>query len=438
MLRSLFSSRKDVGPSSGISSRHRDSNPGMGRKKKQSDADQIKRQEIEEEMERRKGAIVKDTSVTSMKHNFSEEEESLASKLERHRAGQLFKYAVISTPPPPDRSSILSKVRNYKPKSDIVQSSLDDLPAINLIDNFTEFRMSAAIGNSVIKNLPPYTIITDVLVHYMPMDTFFAVSHPLQIQINDFRKNEGTTVRHYELTDKGAYNILFCLDYSTMTSDLDDLSLSFSCNANDFKKGKAWAAVKVIVRMMHTSFPQKSNLQETMGVTLWAHSDLEDYVTDPTSMDGLITGEALKLLKESYRRGDIEDLVTPRDNKKQLNVARTVVGESGGGLHPDLLMDTMKEQALQMERKKNVQVDNVVNIGPLRAPNQQAIPSKSAMKKPNPLAAGRAMIDEDDDEGSVDPKDSYSAAGSSNETEELPVRPERLSNLVHQKFEDVI
>lgn len=419
------------------------SHPRVSGRKNQKSIEMAAAKEAQEELERRKGAIIKDLSTTSMKHDFSDENDTLASKLERHRAGNLFKYAVISTAPPKDRGSILEKVRSFRAKNDVVLSSLDDLPAINLINNFTEFRLSQALGQVKLSSLPPYTIVTDVLVHYIPMDTFFAISHPLEIQINDFRKSEDTTVRHYTLTDKGAYNILFCMDYSTMTTDLEDMSLSFACNATGFREGKAWAAVKIIIRMSHGTFPQKANLQETIGVTLWAHSDLEDYLVDPTSMDGTISGEALKLLKQAYLRGDIEDLVTPRDNKKQMNLARTVVGESGANLPPDLMIESMREQALSEERKRSARFGGVTNIGDSMKSTPVTYPIKPAMKKTSPFEAGRAAMGKDEQEnesnskqGDMKPGDSYSNAGSSTATEDVGREPERLSKLSDYHFQN--
>jgi hypothetical protein len=444
MLRNLLGRGKSAEKSSQGGSGHGDHSDRRGGKKAKQYDELVRKEKETEEAERRKGTIVKDTSVTSMKHKFSDEEESLASKLERHRSGSMFKYAVISTAPPKDRGSILSKVRTFKAKTDLIQTSLDDLPAINLKDNYTEFRLSQALGNTKLSSLLPYTTVTDVLVHYVPMDTFFATSHPLDIQINDFRKNEDTVARKYTLTDKGSYNILFCMDYSTLTTDLDDLSLSLSCNVTDFREGKAWASIKVVVRMTHSSFPQKFNLQETIGVTLWAHSDLEDYVTDPTTMDGTITGEALKLLKQSYQRGEIEDLVTPRDNKKQMNLARTVVGESGGRIAPDLLMDSMKENALLQERAKSASFGGVQEAGSAAFNPSRGGQIKSAMKKESPFARGRALMEEEGIQisranslKSVGPEDSQSVLSSHDSTEEIPPDPVRLSKLSNYDFKKI-
>lgn len=352
------------------------------------------------EQSRRKGEVMKNAPVNDIRHNFASEEDSLEDKLMRHRTGSYFKYATIVTAPPPDRSRLLERMRNFKAVNDYQHRSLDDLPAIDLKGNYCEFQLSQALQTVGRQPLPPYTLVSEVLVHYVPMDTFFALQCPAVFQINDFRKVQDTVVREYELTDKGSYNILFCLDYSVRTEDVGDLVLSVACNQKLFREGIAWGTMKVVIRMTHLQFPIKANLQETIGVTLWAHSDLEDYISNPFKQSGLITGEALSELKKAFKRGDIEDLVTPSDNKRQLNAARTVVGESSRDVPVDSIMEIMKTKAL---------AETKANLG------------TKGGNKTNPLAKGREMMandkeeEEESDQGMEDdisPDDSFSNAGS--------------------------
>lgn len=427
-----------------------------------------------EDFEDRKSKAVEELGNIRIRHGYNDEIETLEDKIRRHRSGEIFKYAVIATSPPANRGLLLSRLRTAKLPDDVHDVSLDQLPPIDIIDNYCEFKVSLALGLNKKSKLPPYTLVSSILVHYVPMDTFLAVSCPLRLSLVDHRKKADQTVREYELSDKGAYNILFTMDYSMRTDDLPDLVLTAACNQQTFKKGKAWGAMKIVAKLSHMDFPQKANLEEVIGVSVWAHSDLEEHMTNPTKQSGLITSEAFKLMKEAYKRGEIEDVMAARDNKMSMNVAKTVVGSALPNVPVSQGMDLM---ARMMEDPHEVKTRNPhqkgVSIGSAtrmsgetfmdrpttREGNGGQFP-KSAMKKQNPFEVGRALMAEEEESrnssprirslascestedlgnlsGEVGPEDSFSNASSSNEVAGIRGGPEFLSKIANDKFESI-
>jgi len=331
----------------------------------------VERQELEEEFMRRKGAIMNNTEMTSEKVDFSMGTMGLVDRLEAHPAGKLLKNVVISNEPPPDRELNIQRLRRYKPQNDFAKMTLSDVPLIELNSEFLEFPITDAMTSDQFSKLKNFVLVSDVFFHFIPMDSFFSVSSPVMFQINDFRKVDNTRMRDYPLTHSGGYNILMSLDYCVAKKDMHHLSLSVSTSLNSFRKGTIWGAIKVILTLSHMDFPVKSNIQETMGVLHLADSDLQEYISDPRSSDGVITPQALMLLRQHYKRGEIENINAPRDDKKEVNVAATVVGEDIGSVNARDLLSGMRQNYLEKERER-VQIQN--------APAPHA-PLKSALSK---------------------------------------------------------
>jgi len=278
----------------------------------------------------------------------------LVDKLEAHPAGKMLKNVVISNEPPPDRELNIHRLRRFKPQNDFSKLTLSEVPEFDLSEEFMEFSIVEAMTSSQFSQLKPYVLVSDVFIHYIPLDSFYSVSSPVIFRLNDFRKVDDTCMREYPLTHSGGYNILMTLDYCVAKKDLHHLSLSISTSLSSFRKGSSWGAAKVLLTISHMDFPVKANIQETMGVLHLADSDLNEFISDPRSSDGVITPHALTLLRGHYKRGEIENVNLPRDDKKEVNLAKTLIDEDIESVNVRDLMSDMREQALRRERERSM------------------------------------------------------------------------------------
>jgi len=247
----------------------------------------------------------------------------LTDKLESHKAGTLFKYAVINNKPSDDRTNLMRRLRSFRAGSSVKDVTLNDISAILLREESTSFKLSEAYGVSKSEASGSFILIDSILVHYIPMDSFVCEQSVISIQVNDFRKVNGTCVRRANISSTMGYNLVFTLDYCVQAADLDRMTLSFQCEGQDFQQGTSWAAVKVVVQMRVLDFPQRAPLTDTSGCMIFADTDLEKYMTDPRQIDLVTTPEAMSILRNLHQRKEIENKTIPKNDKKELNTAKT-------------------------------------------------------------------------------------------------------------------
>nr|QYF49545.1 MAG: movement protein [Jiangsu sediment phenui-like virus] len=318
------------------------------------------------ESERELGAIRRGVDDSYFASGMPTKEPTLGGKVDSHRAGELFKYAVIANAPSTERVGLFDKLRSYKPASRVASLTLNDVPAIRMLGNEVNFPLKRAVQQNIFKGAEDFVLIDCVLVHFVPLDSLVNDKSVITVQINDFRKREGTTQRAAKIDNKMGYNILFSLDYCVETRDMDKMTLSFACPANDFQEGISWGTVKVVIQLQFLSFPRRMPLQETLGVMVMSDTDLDKYAYDPRMFDIVLTPDVLNELRGMKERGEIENLTVARDDKKELETARTILMPNGGNEEVGSIISRMKEMQLlknrqdaaAIERRKKLQEMN--------------------------------------------------------------------------------
>lgn len=315
---------------------------------------------------------------------------ALSDKLESHRAGSLFKYAVITNAPSDERTSIIRKLRSYKPQSTVDTMTLDQIPPVRLIGDCITMNLSQVLDPSAMKSNADYISVDCILIHFIPLDSFANDKSVVTIQLNDLRKVTNTIAREAHVDNTMGYNILFFLDYCVEKVDMRKLTLSFSCGSKEFQPTSAWGAVKVIAQLQLRSFPIRLPLMGTTGVMLLSDTDLERYDCDPRGLDLVVTAEALKKLQEAFQRGEIENRTVASSDKRELNVAKTVVGPSGDSEDVGSVIERMAHTKLLQERQAQAQIHNKIKLQNLK-PSE--IPLKSAMKMQGQKTDGDQLED---------------------------------------------
>jgi hypothetical protein len=348
MLRKLLglggqSPARDVGVRRGGSS-NRKSPSGRGPGKDEAEADRAR--------------ALENTEVRESKFDFPTTRMSMVDRLESHRKGSLFKYAVISSAPPKNRGSILDRLRTYQPPNDQTNVRLDDLPPLLLSDEYTCVNLSQAIDGKNPGLKKPFCMISDIFIHYVPLDTFLSTQSTVEVMLNDGRKMDEDVVRHASFSSNAGYNVLMTLDYCIETKDINLLNLTFSRHVSKFKKGKSWAMCKVLIGIDFFDYAKRSNIQETLAVCQFAETDLAQFMTDPRGTDQVITSEGLRQMRETFASGDIENLTKPRSDQKSMGTAMTILGNGGdlGDCEPEEVIEAIKEKALQEQRIKAQQM----------------------------------------------------------------------------------
>jgi len=225
-------SNRDVGNGKQSTS-HRRSSSGRGPKKDEAEADRAR--------------ALENTEVRESKFDFPTTRMSMVDRLESHRRGSLFKYAVISSAPPKNRGSILDRLRTYQPPNDQTNVRLDDLPPLLLADEYTCVNLLQAIDGKNPGLKKPFCMISDIFIHYVPLDTFLSTQSTVEVMLNDGRKMDEDVVRHASFSSNAGYNVLMTLDYCIETKDISLINLTFSRHVSKFKKGKSWAMCKVLI-----------------------------------------------------------------------------------------------------------------------------------------------------------------------------------------------
>lgn len=337
--------------------------------------------------------------VREVKPPFPEFSMTLKDRIQSHRGGSLFKYAVISSKPPKNAGVILDRLRTFKPPIQHEMIRIDDLPPLLLKDDYLKVDLSRSLQSIRQRSSLPFCMITDVFIHYVPLSSFYSKGSTLNVEIIDNRILEESVVRRASVTRNASYNILMSLDYCIETKDLGLIDLSFTTHNSQFKKGLSWGMAKILVGLNFFDVAQRFNIQETLAVIQWSESDLQDFVTDPKFTDVVITPEALKQLKERFRAGEIEDLTNPRDDEMIVNTAATIIGQSGGsGRSPaNAVMEIMRRKAKMQSTKESEESElHMDDFNSSASRPRSKAPIKSVLKN----KVGFASIESDSDTSS--------------------------------------
>jgi len=372
--------------------------------KRKNDEESARNKLKKKDNDRKVGLILSNIEQGSLTYTQDLPKLGMVDRLEAHPAGKLLKNAVISGRPPKDREQNLERLRHFKAKNNIDTLTVDELPDIELAGDHLMLSMRDALTDEQYDSMGKYVLISDIFVHYIPMVSFMTVAHTVNFSICDFRATDEAIVRGFPISHTTGENILFTLDYCVAKKDIQEITLAISTSLNTYRAGVQWGAIKVVIQMHHMSFPIKANMQETLGVMHLSDTDLKNYISDPRFSDGVLTPQAFQMLKESYQRGEIEDLTKHVNDKKEVNLARTEVG----ALDPEAdvidLMRDMKEKALIKQRQQNGAEKN----------REMAVRLKPALKQTTrPLSP--SVVD-DEDENDIGPGDSHSVV--SEETEQ--------------------
>lgn len=339
----------------------------------------------DEESLRRQGEIMGRAEMNVLPMGLTKSPIDLEEHLNAHRAGTLMKQVVISNQPPPDRELHMTRLRKFKPQNDFSKLLLSDIVPFNLMDEYTELNLAMVVDQKTRQSMKPYCLVSDVFIHYIPLDTFHTRSFPVEVSINDFRKLEDNTMRYFKFSHTAGYNILMTLDYCIQTKDLEYLTLAISTKLNSFKKDLAWGTVKVIVSLIHFDFPVKTNLQETRGVMHLSDSDLIDHLSDPRGADGILSAEAMRLLREGYVRGEVENVLLAQDNEKDINPDPTALLRAQPEQNAAELLRGLRDMSKGMKSS-----DTLV-------PDSTSERPSNVIKK-NPFQVGKDLIEEDEKE----------------------------------------
>jgi hypothetical protein len=320
--------------------------------------------ELQREVDARRDQILMATENREMKHNYPAETFTLADKMDSHRKGNHFKYAVVSNKPTEDQAGALGWLRNFRPNTKHDTLRLSQIKPILLNSSYTELNLVDVIKEMGTMSELPFCMISEVFIHYVPLDTFLSRSAIVEISLTDGRRVDKVPIRRSTITSTASYNILMCLDFCVETTDLADMTLTFASHNNNFLEGKSWAMCKVIVGLDFFEIARRANIRETMAVLQWADSDLLDFVADPRFVDVVVTNESLRLLRLMHKSGDIENTYEPSNDAKEMITAATIIGMSGDpeeGTVPGRI-SLMKGAYYQQEQERLREIDESTTI----------------------------------------------------------------------------
>lgn len=355
-------------------------------------------EKVEKQMLRLRDETLKNVPEHEQRHVFPDDTYSLIDRMDSHQKGRRFKYAVISTQPVADQSGALNWLRGYKPKNEKANVLLDDISPLNISGEFAYVDLEQALRGYGEESRKEYCLISDVFVHYVPLIPFQSNSQAVDICIRDDRYAEPRIVRQARISGNVSYNILMSLDYCFQTKDLSDFKLTIACHQKSLKDGKTWAMARVIVGLSFFTMAVKNNVRETMAVIQWADSDLQEYVTDPTRIDMLVTAEGYKRLKQRKAAGELENTTEPEDDLMGMVTAATVINGTKSSKDAPVsgLVQLMKSRAREQELSRDEERVLEDAFAPsLADPNELTMTTSPGAKKarfrsPPPSMSGRS------------------------------------------------
>jgi hypothetical protein len=327
------------------------------RQKEEEDNVMLKLTEANEELQARvKDLAMSKAEASAMKVDFSQGTMGLVDRLRSHSKGNFFKYAVISTEPPPDRAQNIDRLRTFRPKNAPTHHRFDDIPAVDMIGNYQEFSIEDIFTHQSRSEMKPYVLVSDIFVRYTPMDSFITMSNVVDFRILDMRKIRDQSIRHYPLSHNAEYAFLFALDYCFRACDLKYLKLTVSTQMNDFIEDVAWGNVKIYVNAVSYHLPVRAEMQETLGVIHVSNSDFKEFMSDPRNGDGVLTSEGMKLMRQLHAGGEIQNMMEASNDEMEMNQAKTVFMSQDNVGDGDMMtiMRSMRENALAEQRKQNL------------------------------------------------------------------------------------
>jgi len=312
------------------------------------------------------GKIKRNMDEEQLASGMPTQHQSLMDKMDSHRSGTLFKYAVITNKPSDERQGMLSRLRSYRPPTQQRSLSLNDIPPVRLIGESTVMTLSSVMSKETLQGKEDFVLIDCILIHFVPLDSFANDKSIVTIQLNDFRKTSNTVARTAKVDNTMGYNILFFLDYCVEKKDVGLMSLSFSCSTKEFQHGVSWGTVKVVAQLQLLTMPKRLPLLDTMGVVLLSDTDLNMFEADPREIDLVLTPAALQALRDSNLRGEIENKTVPQSDKKELMTARTVLGGDYEESDVSSVFSNMKLLGGLKERQERARKENARRLASLR------------------------------------------------------------------------
>jgi len=380
-------------------------------------SDERKKGGFDSQRESDLGAIAQGMDNETFASGIPREHQSMTDKLDSHKSGSVFKYAVITNSPSSERSSMLSKLRSYRPQTKISTLTLAEIPNLRMVGDTIAFPLKSSMSQDILRTAEDYMLIDCVLVHFVPLDSFANDKSVITVQINDFRKTSNQTVRSAKIDNTMGYNILFYMDYCVETKDADRLVLSFACPCKDFQAGVAWGAVKVVAQVQFMSFPRRAPLVETAGVALLSDTDLDNFQCDPREIDLVLTPQAMIRMREANQRSEIENLTLPKDDKVEMITAKTILGDGYQVEDVGDAIGKMRELAIMKQRQENAKAENQKKLNSLKSGMTQ--PVVTSMKSPT----ASVMEEGSEDVVRVDESASNFGEGDSITTEDIGRTP---------------
>lgn len=109
------------------------------------------------------------------------------------------------------------------PKEDIQHASLTGKSTIILLDDYFEANFTEVLNCGDEQLLPPYTLVTEVLLSYVPAEGGGAPEQPINVQIYDRMHNQGEEIRQCIMAGNVPWKLSLFLDHCVRTADLREL-----------------------------------------------------------------------------------------------------------------------------------------------------------------------------------------------------------------------
>lgn len=137
------------------------------------------------------------------------------------------------------------------PQEDVQHACLSGKSTVILLDDYFEANFTEVLNCGDEQLLPPYILITEILLSYVPADGSGAPEQPVNVQIYDRKHNQGVEIRKCVMAGNVPWELSMFLDHCVRTTDLKELVVLMTHEKNLDVTTSIWGKLDLSAQVVY-------------------------------------------------------------------------------------------------------------------------------------------------------------------------------------------
>lgn len=168
-------------------------------------------------------AIAKNPGSLDTRNQSSAEQRYFKYICDRGAHAGIFIHPRLASERIPEEPTASTTIEIVNPQEDMQHASLAGKSTVILLDDYFEANFTEVLNCGDEQLLPPYTLVTEVLLSYAPANGDGAPEQPVNVQIYDRKHNQGEGIRECVMAGNIPWKLSLFLDHCVRTTDLKEL-----------------------------------------------------------------------------------------------------------------------------------------------------------------------------------------------------------------------